>query len=427
MITRLERLEHAAVLATGLLLAAGFAAAGAGSVFLVWLALAARRRPLLWDRTPLDLPILLFVATVAFSVLVSPFPGMAAGSTALLGVLICLGYGAVVRSAARKPDFPMRMVEAMAAGTVAGAVWGIVNHRVTGMPADTGGGYNALGTMLVLGLPLLLALAVRRRGWGFLIFGAGAAVTAIGLVLTFARGAWLGGLAGLAVFLACVPRPTRLLLLALLVLVLVAGQIGLNGAAASLEQRGESILDLATNRDRIAMWKAAFQIFRDHPLMGTGLGTFSLVYPRYRLPEDSEPVPTRPFAHNIFLNMAAEGGLLGLLTFAGLITLTLGWGFRWIRQTSGAERVTAAGVVAALVGVLVHQQVDGTVMRFHIGLGMWMLLGMIAAGAARLRRGRREGQAVRHPQDDIEGDLLPDLPVAHRHGEAVASKGHRVV
>jgi len=363
-------------------------------VVLVWLALAARRRPLLWDRTPLDLPILLFVATVAFSVLVSPFPGMAAGSTALLGVLICLGYGAVVRSAARKPDFPMRMVEAMAAGTVAGAVWGIVNHRVTGMPADTGGGYNALGTMLVLGLPLLLALAVRRRGWGFLIFGAGAAVTAIGLVLTFARGAWLGGLAGLAVFLACVPRPIRLLLLALLLLTLAIGRFGLTGAVPALGARAESIPDLTLNRDRIAIWRAALQIFRDHPVVGTGLGTFTMVYPRYRLPEDREPVPSRPFAHNIFLNIAAEGGVLGVLSFASVIALALWWGARWIRQSPADEGVIAAGVVAALVGVLVHQQVDGTVMRFHIGLGMWMLLGLISAGAARLRRGRREGQAV---------------------------------
>src|SRR3990172_5281464 len=166
MITQLERLESAAVLATGLLLAAGFAAPSAFFAVAPALAAAASGRSLLWARTPLDLPILLFLAATTLSALFSPFPGMAAGSTALLGVLIYLGYGVVVRSAARMSDFPMRMVEAMAAGTVAAAVWGIVNHRVTGMPADTGGGYNALGTMLVLGLPLLLALAVRRRGWG---------------------------------------------------------------------------------------------------------------------------------------------------------------------------------------------------------------------------------------------------------------------
>ncbi|HLB37531.1 MAG TPA: hypothetical protein VJL31_13250, partial [Gemmatimonadales bacterium] len=127
---------------------------------------------------------------------------------------------------------------------------------------------------------------------------------------------------------------------------------------------------------------------------GTGLGTFTMVYPRYRLPEDREPVPSRPFAHNIFLNIAAEGGLLGVLSFASVIALALWWGARWIRQSPANEGLIAAGVVAALVGVLVHQQVDGTVMRFHVGLGMWMLLGLIAAGAARLRRGRREGEPV---------------------------------
>src|SRR3990172_527820 len=138
MIPQLERLERAAVRATGLLLAAGFAAAGAFFVFLLALASAARGRPLLWERTPLDLPILLFLAATTLSAVFSPFPGMAAGATALLAFAIYLGYGTVVRSAARMSDFPMRMVEAIAAGTVAAAVWGIVNHRGTGMPADTG-------------------------------------------------------------------------------------------------------------------------------------------------------------------------------------------------------------------------------------------------------------------------------------------------
>src|SRR3989304_5447537 len=325
MISQLERLESAAVLATGLLLAAGFAAPSAFFVVAPALAAAASGRSLLWARTPLDLPILLFLTATTLSALFSPFPGMAAGSTALLGVLICLGYGAVVRSAARMSDFPMRMVEAMAAGTVAAAVWGIVNHRVTGMPADTGGGYNALGTMLVLGLPLLLALAVRRRGWGFLIFGAGAAGTAIGLVLT------------------CCPPPILLLLLALLLLTLAIGRFGLTGAVPALGARAESIPDLTLNRDRIAIWRAALQIFRDHPVVGTGLGTFTMVYPRYRLPEDREPVPSRPFAHNIFLNIAAEGGVLGVLSFASVIALALWWGARWIRQSPADEGVIAAG------------------------------------------------------------------------------------
>ncbi len=427
MITRLERLEHAAVLATGLLLAAGFATAGAFFVFLLALASAARGRPLLWERTPLDFPILLFVGAVALSALVSPFPGMAAGSTALLAFAIYLGYGAVVRAVMRDHAFPTRLLEAIAAGAVAAAVWGTINHVVSGLPAQTSDGYNTLGTTLALGLPLLLGLAVNQRGWRLLFLSVGVVLTVIGLVLTFARGAWLGGLAGLAVFLACVPRATRPLLLALLVAVLLAGGIGLTGTAPAVEQRAASISDVVANRDRFAMWKSALQIFRDHPLVGTGLGTFTLVYPRYRLPDDWELVPSRPFAHNIFLTMAAEGGLFGFLSFTGLTAAALWGGLRWIRQASGAERVTAASVVAALVAVLVHQQVDQTVARFHIALGMWMLFGVIAAGTARLRRGRREGQAVRHPQDDIEGDLLPDLLVAHHHGEAVALKGHRVV
>src|SRR3972149_2436582 len=78
MITQLERLESAAVLATGLLLAAGFAAPSAFFVVAPALAAAASGRSLLWARTPLDLPILLFLAATTLSALFSPFPGVRA-------------------------------------------------------------------------------------------------------------------------------------------------------------------------------------------------------------------------------------------------------------------------------------------------------------------------------------------------------------
>ncbi len=392
--TWLIRVERASLLTMGAVLAPGFAAGAAVFLFLATVALTAFGRPFLWERTPLDPAILLFVAAVGLSVAFSAFPATAAGSTVLLALLIYLGYGTVVRIITRDRAFLMRLLEWMAVGTVVAALWGILNYVLHRTAARTIDDYNTLGTTLALGLPLLLGLAVRRRGWSRVLLGGGVAVTAVGLALTFSRGAWLGGLAGLIVLLGTGPRTARPLMLVMILIVLVGGWIGLSGTVAALEERAESILDVTANRDRIAMWKAALQIFRDHPLVGTGLGTFSLVYPRYRLPDDREPVPTRPFAHNLFLNLAAEGGLFGALSFAGLTAVALWWGMRWMRQAPEDERVTAASAVAALVAVLVHEQVDGTVMRFHIGLGMWMLLGLIAVGATRLRRGRREGQVV---------------------------------
>ena len=66
------------------------------------------------------------------------------------------------------------------------------------------------------------------------------------------------------------------------------------------------------------------QMFADHPILGVGLGNYPLLYQQYsqRLGIDLRSEIRQ--AHNLYLEVAAETGLLGLLSF-GLLLVVMFW------------------------------------------------------------------------------------------------------
>jgi putative inorganic carbon (HCO3(-)) transporter len=63
--------------------------------------------------------------------------------------------------------------------------------------------------------------------------------------------------------------------------------------------------------ERLAHWQAGWDMFSEHPWLGVGIGNYEPVYPAYALPRWDEPLG---HAHNYYLNIAAETGILGILT-----------------------------------------------------------------------------------------------------------------
>lgn len=127
-------------------------------------------------------------------------------------------------------------------------------------------------------------------------------------------------------------------------------------------QRFSSFQSLeVTAGKRAAMRKGAWHIFLDHPLAGTGLGTFQIVYPPYETLYDAKVVN---HAHNDYLEALAETGLLGGLCCAWFLIVLLRQSFLRFRQNnySFVGALQLSGIVACL-GFLVHALVD---FNFHI-------------------------------------------------------------
>ncbi|MGQ0550335.1 MAG: O-antigen ligase family protein [Armatimonadota bacterium] len=392
----IDRIRDAILLLTVAVYTSGFTT-GALVLLLGVLVVEVLLRSWRWIPTAIDLPLLAVIIAVLASTVVSPWRAQTVTLVAYLLFAVLVSIRPVVAYAIGGGDRVVRLLVVWSAGGVAAAVLALAYSRPAAFarvsPRGVGAWVpgvgtpvidaNTLGTTLavaaVLGLALLMNGAFRRR-WAW---GIGLVVIAAGLVATLARAAWVGAAAGvIALMLVGAPPRARLVLA-----VACAGLIGLVGAALPrwpvLRQEIRSMTDLNANRSRLALWRTAPKIIADHPILGTGYGSFAHVWPHYR-PADSIDV-NPPFAHNIFLNFAVETGVVGFLAIVSLCAAGVYSTWRWFtRSPPGSPgRAAATAVLAALVTFLVNQLFEGTALTVHAGFGLLALLALGAAGGGR--------------------------------------------
>jgi O-antigen ligase len=135
---------------------------------------------------------------------------------------------------------------------------------------------------------------------------------------------------------------------------------------------------------RLLMWQTAWNLFLDSPRMGIGWGNFLRLY----VPELPDFMLQSGIlsAHNIYLQLLAETGLVGLVGFLYLVLQT--WRQAWSQWRSSVDFLDLAlafGVLGALVSVLVHGFVDFLFQGSQQFAALfWVLLALLVANA-RLR------------------------------------------
>lgn len=153
-----------------------------------------------------------------------------------------------------------------------------------------------------------------------------------------------------------------------------------------------------TENKRSSMRHGTWQIFLDHPLLGTGLGTLQQVYPPHETLYDGKIVN---HAHNDYLEVLAETGVAGGLCCACFVgTLFSGvLGFLQSGDTSFATTLRLCGFTACW-GLLVHSLAD---FNLHIpsNLLLFLLMSLLATAEIRqLASGRipkRNREVVENP------------------------------
>jgi len=96
------------------------------------------------------------------------------------------------------------------------------------------------------------------------------------------------------------------------------------------------------------MWASTFQIWKDFPLLGSGLGTFVYIFPMYRTLH-IEGLATH--AENDMLQLASEAGWIGLGLLAALFFYLFYKAISGLRSLSHHEPERYIGI-GSLVGVL---------------------------------------------------------------------------
>lgn len=389
-----------------------------------WLLRGLARRDLTIPKSPLLVPLVIFVGWAAITMLWAPDLSFGLPEVMKWIEVIALMWFSIdlaSRYRARRRGVTWISV-AVLATMVVQALIGLYEARIRGtgpLGFQIGEGvYRAYGTFeqpnpfggfIGIGLTIAVALAswyVVRGAWCVFtrhreasrwdsslvtrhvllagVLGLIAIVLAAALYLSFSRGAWLGAAAGVGAMIAFAPR-RRWLGLGLAGVAVVA-LIGLSSAGllpATISDRLADATDLLDIRDvrgvpindanyalieRQAHWQAALNMLSDQPWTGVGFSNYQPMYEQYRLL--NWPMPLG-HAHNIYLNVAAETGLPGLAAYLLVWGVVFGITLRTIRHAAGVPRALAIGLLGVWVHLSVHMLVDNLyVNNTHLLIGV---------------------------------------------------------
>lgn len=396
----------------------------------VWFLHAARQHRIRVPRSPFTVPLLIFIGAALLSLLNALSLGYALREVIKWLQVLLVMWLVIDMGERRRVQIVVGAVLAAAAAQAAVGVWqfglrgdgpehflilGDRFYRAYGTfeQPNPYGGFLGLALAVALGLALAALGGWARPVWAAVkarrpvsvrravpaLFNRGllplvglavlCALLGAGLVASWSRGAWLGFAAAAVVVLFAWPRRAwvgALLVIGGAVLGIAALEAGLVPAALSTRLTGfaEYVqpadvrgVDITTANyavlERLAHWWAAQEMARHNLWLGVGIGNYEPVYPAYALMNWPQPLG---HAHNFYLNLLAETGIIGTVAYL-LLWLLVIWRTWWVtRMAQGWQRGLAIGLLGAWTHLSVHHFVDKLVVaNLHLHLGA--LLGIL--------------------------------------------------
>lgn len=256
--------------------------------------------------------------------------------------------------------------------------WPLEAGRITGsfqMPGDLAG---YLGPVLCL--PLSLCFLKFKKGIKYFLRTETILLLAL-LIVTIARGAWLGFIAAVC-FLGLLENKKILYVTAAFLLILAVVMPQLLESSNHILDRLKSIFMLSdsSSLDRKAIWQVAVRMIKAKPIFGHGLSTFMGNFTSYGKDYYYLKESIIPYAHNCYLQIAAETGIVGLMSFLMLI------GTFFVHTISSLAKIkdkfyhaVLSGISAGIIVTLVHSAVDTNLYSLQLSVLFWLMLGLNAA------------------------------------------------
>lgn len=265
---------------------------------------------------------------------------------------------------------------------------GIVQaYRATG----TLGHPNVLAYFFEMLMPALLALALARqpRGWR-LWFGFAFLCCLAGMFVTLTRGGWLTVPFSSAVVLVLVYGRRIVRVKAMLMVALLScATVAVGFYAWPIIEKRFTHSDYKSSSSRMPLNLAALSVLEKYPLAGVGLNSFA---ERFKA-EDSTGHSRifrnyRQLVHNLYLWIAAEVGLIGLLGYMAVFAVPVVVAFKVAPRAPPVPRAMLAGIAAGLLAHLMHGLFDpGFRVSLQSSYQIFLSIGVV--GMLALRHGRR--------------------------------------
>lgn len=131
---------------------------------------------------------------------------------------------------------------------------------------------------------------------------------------------------------------------------------------------------LASNNNRLAIWRVCADLFTEHPIIGMGAGTENIhqeIIQRIGI--------NRSHAHNLFLEIATEGGIIGVIFVIAIIVVFAKNLFKLFHLKSNAYRPYAVLYTSSIIGFITMSLYEHTLQSPKEMMIFFLFLGFAEA------------------------------------------------
>lgn len=289
-------------------------------------------------------------------------------------ILGCIVFFFIVSCGIKTEQQLRKIISILVIATTTAAIYGILQYftglNLTGLEKvkafDRVQGTlcaNSLGGIFGMILPVSFSLGLfYKKKFYWVCFS----IITICLALTFTRGAWLGSIIAIS-FIILIHN--KKLLLPLVIILLIVFFLWPQG-----HMRIVNTFKKDSELTRRNMWQIAFKMAKEKFFLGYGLQSFSEVFDASTLSTEKG----HSHCHNIYLGLAAETGILGLLSFILLAVYSLILNLKLvIKLQYNWMKFLLLGIAGSIIDFLIHGFVDYTLYG-ETGYLFGFFLGLIA-------------------------------------------------
>ncbi len=301
------------------------------------------------------------------------------------------------------------------------------NFRISGFYSHYETYAEILQLIAALAVGMLIAIPHKRSGLG-LFLSIVIPLLSVTLILTSTRAA----LAGLAIGIATIAMASssRRLVIAAIAIFVFALPLAM---VAVQQSRGISVLDTdeGSTAYRLEVWREAFGIIQDNPVVGIGKGSEGKLKESLGLYNEGK-LPASHF-HSTPVQIAVWWGLLGLMFYCSFMTILFLSTWKLVKMVRSDESWKLRGIAYGALGAIAAFNVS-SLAHFNFGDGevvmmFWLVTGLVFA----VRRialesrdpGRLEQAAAPPSQDSSNKNLLQEQATASESSvQAARAKPH---
>ncbi len=258
-----------------------------------------------------------------------------------------------------------------------------------GLPRATAAfpGCNALGIYLTALTPLVAGLVLFYNSLkARVFFSVAALIGSAGIYLSLSRGAGLGLFVSL-LFLSLIKK-NKIIIGGLLLVLAVYPLVMPGNIKAWVKTRNNNPLLVLIDPARITIFENTINMISQHPVIGVGINTFSKNYGKYKTQHAEARFKTSDtyYAHNNFLHLAGEMGLLGVLAFFAFLFFVFkaAW-LAFKRHTDPFLKALSVAVCAGILAYLVNGFTETSLYHSRLVMIFWFLIGLGLALARGLK------------------------------------------